>query len=87
MAITLWIVMLVLAAASWYLSRPGGRRAARIGIAVVDAAFTVWVILTHLSTVGYWWVIVTIALSLLVTFRSDVEGVWARRDSGSSPNQ
>lgn len=84
MAITLWIVMLVLAAASWYLNRPGGRRAARIGIAVVDAAFTVWVILIHLSTVGYWWVIVTIALSLLVTFRSDLEAARAGRDSGAA---
>lgn len=82
MAVTLWIIMLALSAAGWYVNRPGGGRAPRIGLAVVDAAFTVWVILTQLSTVGYWWLIVTIALSLVVTFRSDLERIRTGRDSG-----
>lgn len=87
MAVTLWIVMLAFAAAGWYVSHPGGRRAPRIAIAVAEAAFVVWVILTQLSTVGYWWLVVTVALGLVVSFRSDLERIRTGRTTRNKPNQ
>ena len=86
MGVILWIVMLTLAALVWASSRPGSPRSLRIGLTVLDAVFTIWVIVTQLPEVGFWWVVVSIGLSLLITLRSDFRARASGEQSSERPN-
>mgnify|MGYP000845336799 FL=1 len=80
MAVLLWVVMLVLAAVAWFLRRGRASRPLQIAFATVEAAFSIWVVLTQLQVVGVWWLVVTVALSLVVAFWGDSQAKGEAKD-------
>lgn len=86
LAVVLWLLMLVFAVGDWFIrGLPGAARWTRWGFTLVHAAFGVWVVAMHFSTVGFPWVVVMILLLVVARFRNSIERALGRHPRDRIP--
>lgn len=77
-ALILWLLVPAFAVLDWFASKRPGRRWFRIVLAAVEVPFVIWVVYARLNVVGIWWLALTLVLSVVTSFRPEIERALAR---------